>query len=355
MSRRVSRPVALLAALGLVLALAAVVLGYVATQRAGQLEEAARLLPDKTLRVAWTDWAGVREELDAGDVPGGGEQTEAFVTAATDRDLASASPTAVQASPLQETFGFSPVTSEWELLGQSRDGMVLIYRLSDDADLADIGDRAEDLGFTRPGKDAMAGAVWRGGPDVITNAENLSAPELQHLAFLEDEHLLVASDNAEYLASAVPFAHGDKDGLDLSALTESVKDPLSAIALASDYACEALSMSAADEGSQATAERLIDEVGGVSPLTGYLAALGPEGAITLVFDFETDEQADEDARARGALAAAEDPGQMLAYPELFEVGEARSDGDAAVVTGTVVSDSFPLSNVTHGPVLLAAC
>lgn len=355
MSRLLSRPVVLLAAVAVVLALLAAVLAYAVSQRNGQLEQAARLLPDETLRVAWTDWSGVREELDAADLSGSGAEAEAFLTEATDRDLTAASATAASATLIDETFGFNPLESEWELLGQSREGMVLVFRLSEEVDPRRIADHAEELGFTPPEDDELSGGVWEGGPDVLAGADGLSTPELQHLAFLRDERLLVASDNADYLRSAVPVAAGDEDGLDLGELAGPVEDPLAAVALASDYACEALAMTSADDGAQATAEQLVEDAGGVSPLTGYLAALEPGGRLRLVFDYEDDEQADEDARSRGALAAAEDPGQMVAYPELFEVDAARADGDAVVVTGSVNGDAFPLSNLTQGPVLVAAC
>jgi hypothetical protein len=354
MSRHVSRPVVVVATAVLALALVAV-LAYVGWSRGAQLEERAALLPAETLRVTWTDWSGIRAELDATGLSGTGPEAESFLAEATDRDLTAASPTAAMAGQIDETFGFNPLASEWELLGQSREGMVLVFRLADDVDLEEIADRAEALGFTEPADDEMSGGVWQGGADVLAGADGLSTPELQHLAFLEDDHLVLASDNADYLRSAVPVARGDEDGLDLAGLADPVEDPLAAIALTSDYACEALAMSAADEGAQATAEQLVDDAGGVSPLTGYLAALQPDGHLALVFDYETDDQADEDARARGALAAAEDPGQMVAYPELFEVEEAAADGDAVVVTGSVVGDAFPLSNLTQGPVLVAAC
>jgi hypothetical protein len=353
LSRRVRRPVAVAAVLVLVAVLTGAVVGYVVWQRGGALEQAARLLPDGTLRVTWTDWDGVRSELGADDVTGA--EAAGFLQEATDRDLASSSPTAASAELIDEAFGFSPLASEWELLGQSPEGMVLVYRLAEGTDLAAVAGKAEEIGFREPGEDRLSGGVWEGGPDVITNVEGLSAPELQHLSFLEEDRLLVASDNAGYLRSAMPVVTGEEDGLDLSALAGQAEDPLSAVALASDHACAELSMSAADEGAQATADQLVEDAGGVSPLTGYLAALLPGGRMSVVFGYENDDQAERDARSRGALAGAEDPGQLVAYPELFHVDEVRADGEVVVIDAEVVAAAFPLSNLTQGPVLLASC
>ena len=175
------------------------------------------------------------------------------------------------------------------------------------------------------------------------------------LAFLEDEGLLLSSDSADYLRTAVPFAKGDEDGLDLSDLAGPAGDPLAAVALADDLACDTLSMSQADPDAQATADQLVERAGGVSPLRGYLVALGADRSLTMVFAFENDDQAEKNARSREALAGAEDPGQLLAYPELFAVDDVEQDGQRVVLTGTTVAGSAPLSNLSAGPVLLASC
>ena len=124
---RVTRRVALLTALLLLVVAAAAVVGYVVWPRGSEFQRAAGLLPDKTLRVSWTDWAALRDQTKVKDPTGAG--AEDFLAELSDQDY-SVSSLASAAQPLKKTLGFSPVESEWEILGQSRAGMVTI--LNDD-------------------------------------------------------------------------------------------------------------------------------------------------------------------------------------------------------------------------------
>src|SRR5688572_15133094 len=126
---RVTRRVALLTGLLVLVVAVAAVVGYVVWPRGSEFQRAAGLLPDKTLRVSWTDWAGIRAEIDVTDPAGGG--AEDLVAEMSDRDL-SVSSLASAATPLRETLGFSPIAADWEILGQSRSGMVVILKLGDD-------------------------------------------------------------------------------------------------------------------------------------------------------------------------------------------------------------------------------
>lgn len=335
-----------------VIAVVAGIAAYALWPRGSGLEQATQRLPGSTLRVTWTDWAGVRAELGAGDAP---DDVEAFLTEASDQDLSSASATAAVGPLVQRTFGFSPTGADWELLGQGPEGMVLVFGLPDDTDFGEIADRYAEHGFTEPEDDRLDGGVWVGGPDVLVRT-GLDEPVLQHVALLEDERLLVASDDPDYLREAVPVVRGDEDGLDLTGLADGVEDPLASIAFVEDHACRELSMSAADEGAQATAEELVDEAGGVDPLTGYLVALRPDRRMTVVLDFETDDQAEQNARSRARLATMEDPGQFVSYADLFHVADAEQDGSRVLLhLDDLAADGYPLTNLTQGPVLLAAC
>src|SRR3546814_17554270 len=85
-------------------------------------------------------------------------------------------------------------------------------------------------------------------------------------------------------------------------------DPRALTAFVDDYACEALSMTQADDDAQTVAASLISEAGGVSPLKGYLVAMEPDGVMSIVLAFEDDDQAERNLDSRRALAGAEDPG-----------------------------------------------
>ncbi|MBD8868310.1 hypothetical protein [Nocardioides donggukensis] len=351
-ARRPRRRTALLAASTLVVAAAIVAVGYVAWPRSSEFDRATGLLPEGTLRIAWTDWSGVRAELGTGPVSGA--RSEEVLQQAEDRDLTSSS-LAASAVLLEENLGFNPLATEWELLGQGRDGMVLVLKVGDGTDLAEVGERFAELGFSEPEEDAMAGAVWEGGADVVSNVPGLATYELQHVAFLADEGLLLASDEADYLADAVPVAAGDEDGLDAGVLTEEVGEPINAVGYLEDYACEALSMASADADAQAVGDQLVAEAGGVTALTGYLVALGAGERISVVFDFEDEDRARQNEASRRALAEVEDPAQFLSYRELFTVSSLERDGHTLVLTGETEPDLAPLSNLTEGPVLLATC
>lgn len=331
----------------------ATIVAYAVWPRGSELERAAARLPDGTARFAWTDWSGVRDELDAGDLsdPGAAEE---FLLAAGDADLSTASATAGDAVVLAEQLGFAPHTSEWELLGQSAEGMVLVIDVGEDVDLGEVADRFEGFGYLRPDDAALEGGLWEGGADVLTNIPGLGNPALANVAFFEDERLLVASDNAAYLEDALPSV-ADEDGLDLGGLAADVDEPLSAVGLLGDTACDELSMESADPAAQAQAEAAIEDVGGVSRLDGYLVALEDGDELAIVLGFEDEDQAGRNEEPRRLLAALDDPGQMVSYPELFSVDDSRVEDNRVILDLAPVAGSFPLSNLTSGPVLLASC
>ncbi len=335
----------------LLLAVAAVVT-WVVWPRGTEFQQALRMLPSDVQRVSWTDWAGVRDELHAGDVAGSDATAESFLAEVQDRELTTSS-LASASGLIAEGLGFSPLAAEWELLGQAQDGQIVVLRT--DQDLATVMDRITGLGFVEPGDDATEGGIWAGGPDAIAEVAGLATYELQNLAFFVDEGLVLGSDNAGYLAGAVNVVRGDTDGLDVDDLLSSVGDPLAATVLVDDRACAELSLGTADDAARATAADLVEQAGGVSPLTGYVVALGAAGRLTVVFGFEDDGRAERNRTSRAALARSEDPAQMLAYPDIFRLDDAVQDDRTVVLTGTVRPGAYAMSSLARGPVLLASC
>ncbi|WP_162602578.1 hypothetical protein [Nocardioides daejeonensis] len=352
MSHRPSRRVLIVGGLVLLLLLGVGAIVWWKWPRETELERAVAMLPKDTQRVIWTDWAGVREELGAGDVAGDAAAAEEFLTEVTDRELASSS-LASSSLLLADGLGFSPLAAEWEVLGQSPSGQAVVVKTEQDLDRV-VG-KITELGYTRPAKDALAGGVWSGGPDAIARVTGLTTYELQALAFFEEDGLIVGSDSPQELQRVVKVIQEGTGGIAADDLLDATGEPLAATVLLGDRACAELSMSKADDDAQVTARSLVKQAGGVSPLTGYVVALGADRALRVVFDFESETQAKANARSRGALAKAEDPAQYVAYPEVFRLDDAKADGTIVTLTGTVQPEAFPMSALAAGPVLLASC
>src|SRR5690606_1000666 len=104
-----------------------------------------------------------------------------FLATVQDRDL-SVSSLAGSAEAIDEALGFDPTRAEWELLGQAREGMVMILKITEDLD--EIAESFASAGYARPADDALEGAVWSGGPDAVAGL-GLANGELQNVAFIE--------------------------------------------------------------------------------------------------------------------------------------------------------------------------
>ncbi|MFZ2015615.1 MAG: hypothetical protein WAV00_17500 [Nocardioides sp.] len=107
--------------LALVLALL-VALGGLFWWRSGDrtaFASAVERAPAGTQRLSWTDWAAVRAHEHA-DLSS--SALRRFLARAYDDDLSSTSALVTSAAVLQQRFGFSPATVDWELFSQSDQG-----------------------------------------------------------------------------------------------------------------------------------------------------------------------------------------------------------------------------------------
>lgn len=314
--------------------------------------KATALLPADTLRASWTDWAGVRAELGQSGLAASnpdGDAIRAFIEKAFGSDLSAASTIDESAVALAFDYGFSPVNAEWEMFGQSRDGAVMLLKLPDSVDLGPIENNLRTLGYLGPDESDQ---IWSGGPDVIAAIDPSISPELGYVRVLEDQHLIVTSDEPDYLAHAVAAISGD--GLD-APLVDEVEAPLSATLFAGDFACEDLAMSQADPAEQSTATNLIEDAGGINPLTGLVVAAYADRRLRVAMSFENDEQAQANATSRVALASGPAPGQGEDFPDLFSVTSASRDGSAVLLDLHATEGSYALTNLISGPVLFESC
>ena len=159
------------------------------------LQEALDVVPESSLRVGFTDWATVRSRLDAdlGDTPDG-EEVEKLIQEAYDSDYGTTSSIDDSAPALQEKFGFSPATAQWEVFAQGREGAAMVLKVAEGADFDVLAGNLRSAGYHKPKEDD---GVWKGGVDLMPEIDPSISPELQYVTLLEDQGLVVSSDDPE--------------------------------------------------------------------------------------------------------------------------------------------------------------
>lgn len=342
-------------AVGAVLAVvvaALVVVWVVRDDDRSRLETALALTPESSQRFSWTDWSAVRDELGADlSVDSSGEDVDAFLLDAFDRDLNSTTALDESAATTQDELGFSPATIDWELFAQGPDGALVAMGLPDGFDLARLRDRLREAGFDEPGADD---GVWFAGADRLEELSGPVTPELGALVIDEEAGVLYGSDDAAFLEERSDLARGDRDDA-VARAAASVGTTLGAVVYTGDHACGELAMNQADPADRTRASELIEESGGVHPLTAFAMAAEPGGDVRVAFVLDNDEQARADADSRSRLAAGPAPGQGGTFPERFDLGKVTADGTVVTMELAPVDDSPVLSDLTTGPVLFAAC
>ena len=320
-----------------------------------ELRDAVDAVPRGTQRLAYTDWAGVRAELGVHGT--GADAVEKLASRGYDTDLSAVSSVDESTAALQKHFGFSPLTMQWEAYGQSAAGATMVARMPDGFDFDKVTEHLDDLGFTRPAHDD---GVWKGGVDLVAAIDPSITPELQYVAVLADEHLIVTSDTEEYAARTAEVAKGDGASLgDVGSVRElvgKVDDPAAAMVWPRDFVCTDLAMSQADADAQASAEALVAQAGKISPMTGMLMAITPDRRLEVVQLFESHGQAKENLQARAKLAVGDAVGRGGSFSDELKLTDASTDGSAVkLVFEPRQKTGFVLSALNSGPVLFATC
>jgi hypothetical protein len=305
------------------------------------LDAALRLVPADVQRYSWTDWSGVRRALHVADRddPSAAE-VQAFLGKGYDADLTSASAMVTSADALQAHLGFSPATADWELFAQSGSGAVVVV---DPASTDGLERALERTGYTESGH-----GTWD-GVDVVVRLG--ITPEFAHIAVRDGR--VLASDSADYLDEVLGGGFAPTDAIDRVA--GAVGDPVSAVVYSGDYVCGHLAMSQADDVDQAQAAALIQQAGGVDPLTAFAMAATPDRVVTVALGFESHDQAVHDADARAALASGAAPGQGGDFGDRFRLGRVQADEQVVTMGLHPVPGAYVLSDLSTGPVLFASC
>lgn len=310
--------------------------------------------PGGTQRISWTDWAAVRqhEHADLSTLSSGAE-VRRFLDRAFDDDLSSTSALITSAPVLQERYGFSPASADWELFSQSYQGAVVMLHLPSSVDLDDVAEHLGDLGYRAP--DDPDG-VWQGGEDLLARISPSLTGELQYVALDRGDDLVLTSDSASFLGVAMDAVrgHGARvTGLD--AVVDDAGEPLASAVYSGDYACGALAMAHAGAADQAEAKRLVAQAGEVNPYSAFAMSDEPDGSVRVAFEFESGDAARTNADSRAALARGPAPGQGGTFPDRFTLTSVTAQGSLVVMRLAPRPDASVLSDLSTGPVLFATC
>ncbi|MGN6132051.1 MAG: hypothetical protein ACTHOK_17045 [Nocardioidaceae bacterium] len=330
--------------------------------RPSTYEQALGTLPEPTLRVTFTDWAVARERA-GGTALGAASsraKVEAFVNRAYDRDLTSTSALTDSTYVLAQRYGVSPLDAQWEILGQSREGQVDVMRVDDSVDLAGVERSLRTLGYAPPSGGSGTGGTWVGSSNLVAGIDSELTPIEQNVVVLADKHLVLMSDSADYVTAAADVARGSASSVldvpGVASLGSIAREPVNAVLWASTFACEDLSMGAADSEDQRVGDQLVAKAGGITPLSGLVMARQPSGDLVVGMHFETSEQASRNLQARVDLAAGPAPGQGGSFRDRFRVtsGE-RSGSDVVLTLAPKPGRDAVLSDISEGPMLFATC
>ena len=132
------------------------------------------------------------------------EAVEKLIQEAYDSDYGAASSIDDSAPALQENFGFSPATAQWEVFAQGRQGAAMVLKVAEGADFDVLAGNLRSAGYEKPKEDD---GVWKGGLDLMPEIDPSISPELQYVTLLEDQGLVVSSDTADYAE------HGGRGGV----------------------------------------------------------------------------------------------------------------------------------------------
>jgi hypothetical protein len=255
------------------------------------------------------------------------------------------------AEVLQQTYGFSPATVDWELFSQSEDGAAVMVHLPESTDFDELADTLAAIGYDEPEADT---GTWVGGVELLAQIGGVT-PELTFVSLDEDRRLLMGSDTQAYLESAAADARDESgpDGLD--DVVDASGEPLSAAVYTGDHACAKLAMTQADPIDQDQAAELVREAGDINPVTGFAIGRQPGGDVRVAMSFETEGQARENADSRSKLASGPAPGQGGDFTDLFDLGDVTAEGKVVTMELDPVDETYVFSGLKDGPVLFATC
>lgn len=285
-----------------------------------RVQEALEYLPDDATSVTFVDRSAIAERQDLDALETGASEKAVEEWAQAQQEEGYGTELSRWAAVMQEA-AFSEFDIEWEATGSSGEGLVRVWKLSDDTDFDDIADDLEDAGYRRSDKDdAEVFEADLATADTSTGLFGGRYPStLISLALVPDEHLVLSGNVDEGLDVVT-------DGKDSLADEGSFDDLLDQAPSQDDLEYAGLTISPACGGGRLSPEQMAQQYEGLSYPDGGMALFAEPGsdlrAVRLLSD-ENDPEADAEGLATYLDVRAAATG--------FDIDvDVKADGDAVV-------------------------
>ena len=271
-----------------------------------RIEPALDTLPQQTLIANYTDWRRSADEL-ASDVSSARlseARAAACSTRPTSRDYSTTSVLSGSTRTWRR-YGWTVLDSEWEMYGQSRDGAVDVLRMPDDFDFSAADGALSKLGYAEPEDHGVRVAV----DEALAAITASLTPQLTAVAVLPDDHLIVTSD-----ARPTPFSPSDTIGGDQDSLLDDdgvarwprrSRTPAVRPVDVRSLAAPRRASTDADPAQQALArQRISKRRRHHAGPRRWRWSIDAESRLTVVMDFSTPADAEDDRAARSGSPRA---------------------------------------------------
>ncbi len=318
------------------------------------LSQALDVLPVDTRAAGFTDWAQIRTTLGFDEVTSAIDR-KTLVNNASERDLSSRSVFEASTDDMNAKFGWTIADLRWEAYGQASNGALLAAGLNDSLEAGTVTSGLRDLGYVQNGD------TWTiDSADLAVKVPGLPTT-FANIAFLEDERLILLSDQARYLDRALTMHRDHAASLAGVAAVRQTATPLvgalTAVIQVGKDACEATGLAGMPATVQAQGRNTVKPLGKLEPVAyGARAMFDNDGDQWLRFSltFDSAVQATRQLELRRALSTGPFVGRNGQIGDVLTLTGGHTSGPNTTLDfGLDATRGAFMSG--NGPLLFAAC
>lgn len=317
------------------------------------LTQALEMMPADTRVAGFTDWAQIRGSLGFEGRITSAIDRKSLIAKAFERNLSARSILEGSTEIMDAHYGWTIADLRWEMYGQASDGSVMVAGFDGALKGSAIASGLREIGYEE------VNGVWSIDAASVKNAR-LPAP-FANVAVLDDERLIVMSDQTDYLDKVVAMRRDHDLSLAGVAAARQTAAPLvgahSAVLQAGKDACTSTGF--ADQPAEVVeqARNAVRPFGKLETvLYGARAIFDREGEQQLRFSmtFGSAAEATRQAELRAALTTGPLVGRTGRTEDVLTLTSSHTDGPNATLDFDVDSTKGSFMGGS-GPLLFAAC